>query len=305
MITVYLKELEKREEIEWFYKIPKWAQNFLWKILKKLNWIIIKKMEENEKLYLIPNIEGKKVCAKIKRKLENEASKTQKVQIVFSKRIKKYQDEFTKYKIINGKKQFLYLVESILEKVLQESPLAMQEIFLVTKQYNEQSIWLVKQLAPKIKNMNIITKELKKYEALEEMMKDKAITICIANNKRKSLKKAKIIINMDLTKEELNQYSIYRNALIINLNQEKITNLKGFDGIMVQDIEVEERNSKKEWIKKYNLQNSFRQLELLESNGKNEQNLEKEKVLKLYGNNGEISQKELLNWQNILTNHKN
>ena len=131
----------------------------------------------------------------------------------------------------------------------------------------------------------------------EEIMQEKGIAICIANNKRKSLKNAKIIINLDFSKEELNKYTIFRSATIINLTQEKITNLNGFDGIIVQDIELEFEESK--WVKKNKLLENFRRLEIYETMINEKQKME---VSKLYGNNGPISEKELRNWQKILTN---
>ena len=76
--------------------------------------------------------------------------------------------------------------------------------------------------------------------------------------------------------------------------------MKGFEGIIVQDIEVYFKEN--EVLNKNKLFENFRQLEIYESISNSN---EKIQISKLYGNNGQISEKELRNWQKILTNLKN
>lgn len=291
MINIYIKELEKQEFLE-FYKFPKWTSNFVWKIVKILNLILKKEVEEDKKIYFIPNLEKENVYKKLNKKLKKEKTKTKKIQIILSKKLKQYKEYLKQYKIVDGKPSFINAVEEILLKVLGENPLQMQDIYILTNKYCEQSIFIVKKIATKVKTMNIITKEIEKYKILEEMLEEKGIAVCVANNKKKSLKRAKIIINMDLTKEELSKYVIFRNALIINIAQDKLTNLKGFEGIIVQDIEINLKEN--EGLKYNNVLENFRQLEIYESISNSN---EKIQISKLYGNNGQISEKELRNWQ--------
>lgn len=296
LVNIYIKELEKEEFFE-FYKSHKWIKNITWKLIKSLNLILKKEIEDNKKIYLIPNINKEKIYIKIKKKLEKEKTQTQKIQIILSKNIKKYQEKLKEYKIVDGKQTFIKKVENILEKILQENAIQMQDVYILANKYSEQSMYLIRNLAPKVKTMNIITKEIEKYRTLEEIMQENGIAISISNNKKKSLKKAKIIINLDFEKEEIIKYTIFRNAILINLTQEKITNLKGFDGIIVQDIEVNLEEA--EWIKQNRMLEEFRQLEVYESIENLNTNIQ---VIKLYGNNGPIDEKELRNWQKILTN---
>lgn len=296
MINIYIKELEKQEFLE-FCKLSKWTRNFAWKIVKILNLILKKEIDENKKIYFIPNIEKESVYKKLQKKLEKEKTQTQKIQIILSKKLKQYKEYLKQYKIVDGKQSFIKAVEEILLKILEENPMQMQDIYILTNRYCEQSTFIIKKLSQKVKTMNIITKEIEKYKTLEEMLGEKGIAICIANNKKKSLKRAKIIINIDFSKEELSKYTIFRNALIINIAQNKLTNLKGFEGIIVQDIEVYLKEN--EVLNKNKLFENFRQLEIYESISNSN---EKIKISKLYGNNGQISEKELRNWQKILTN---
>ena len=296
MINIYIKELEKEEFLS-FYKFPKWTRNIIWEIIKKSNLMLKKEIDENKKIFYIPNMEKESIYKKVNKKIEKEKTKTQKVQIVLSNKMKKYKEYFKQYKIVDGKKILIKGIDKILEKVLEENAIEMQDVFFLTNTYSNESMNLINKLIHKVKTMNIITKEVQKYKTLEEIMQEKGIAICVANNKKKSLKKAKIIINLDLSKEEMMQYTIFRNALIINLTQEKLTNLKGFEGIIVQDIEACLEQS--ELLKQYKLLENFRQIELYESM---ESKDEKIQISRLYGNNGPINEKELRNWQKILTN---
>lgn len=296
MINIYIREIDKQEFLE-FYKFPKWTRNFAWKIIKKLNLIVIKEIDENKKIYFIPNAKKENIYKKLNKKLKKEKTKTQKMQVILSKKLKQYKEYIKEYKMVDGKQSFIKAVEEILLKVLGENPLQMQDIYILTNSYGEQSVSIIKKIVPKVKTMNIITREIEKYKILEEIFEKKGIAICIANNKKKSLKRAKIIINIDFSKEELSKYTIFRNAIIINIAQDKLISLKGFEGIIVQDIEILLEENKV--LKQNKLFENFRQLEIYESIANFQ---EKIQVSKLYGNNGQISEKELQNWQKILTN---
>lgn len=301
MINIYIKELETKEEIIKFYKVPKWLKKIILKIIIKTNYIIEKQIDENKKIYLVPNIEKEKVYRKIKRKLEKEKIKTQKVQVILSNKVKKYEKYFKNYLIADGKNTFLNSIEEILNKISQKKPLALQDIYILTNQYCEKSNSIIKKLASKVKTINIITNQVQKYKNLEEIMQEQGIILCVANNKKKSLKKAKIIVNLDFTNEEIKQYNIFRNAIFINTTKEKITNLRGFEGIIIQNIEIKLEENQISFIQKNYLNKAFSTIELYETLEKNK----KEKgviISNLYGNNGKIDEKELGNIQKILTN---
>lgn len=301
MIDIYIKELEEREEIEFLNKGINCVNKFILKFIKLTNKIIVKDIEDNKKIYLIPNIEKEKIYKKLRRKIEKEKTNTQNVEIILSKKMKKYKENFEGIKIVEGRKVFANSLEDILQKVIGENPLELQDVYILANRYEEKNINIIKKISTKVKSINIITNEVSKYRILEEMMQEQGIVICVMNNKRKSLKKAKIIINLDFLKENINEYSIFRNAMLINLIKEKVTNLKGFEGMIIQNIEIELNDNEKEWIKQNSLEN-FSKIEIYESLINTKLNKIEVKIDKLYGNNGEINEKELRNWQKILTN---
>lgn len=305
MINIYIKELEEKDTIEMYTKFPKFIKKAIILFHAKLNKIIVKEIDENNKIYLIPNINKKMVYKKIRNKVEKEKTKTQKVQAILQGKLKKYKDELYNIKIIDGKDAMSEQIENILNYILGNNPIELQDIYILTNNYDESSVSIIKKLAVKAKTMNIITKSIEKYRTLEKILEEKGIVLNIANNKKKSLKKAKIIINLNLSKDEINTYQLFRNSIIINLSKEKLINLKGFEGTIIDNIDISlENNDTNDILEKSNIINNFKKVEIYQTLTETEKRNVKIKVNKLYGNNGELNQKEVINMQKILTNSK-
>ena len=294
MITVYIKELDKIEINENSNFFQKYLSKLKNKIIKILNLIKIKEIEQSKKIYLIPNPSKTSVYKRVVKKLEKEKTKTEKVQIVLSNKLKKYEQFLRDCKILDGKPVYRDSIEPILKEILGEYSLELQDIYILTDYYQEKNINLIRNLASKVKTINVVTKEIEKYKIIEEMFQEQGILISVSNNKRKSLKRAKIIINLDFQAEKLKKYIIFRNAVLINLTEEKLTNLKGFEGIIIRDIQLKLKSNQKEFIITNELED-FRQIEIYESMQNMFSQSNKIKIAKLYGNNGQISQKELDN----------
>ncbi len=283
MINIYIKELDK---IDYEKEGKSLIRKVKWKLINDFNIIQTKEIESGKKIYLIPNIYKKKIYRKLIKKLENEKTKTEKLQLILSNKIKEFEDYFSNYKIVNGRRTFVNLLEKILKKILKDNLLELQDIYILTNSYNAENINTIRNIASKVKTINIITNKIDKFRILERMLESQEITI--SNNKRKSLKKAKIIINLDFKKEEIKQYIINRNAIIISLTGEKLTSLKGFNGNIIRDIELKLEDRYKEFVQKNNLIN-FKNLEIYESLiNLNEKNTLPE-ISKLIGNNGEVN----------------
>ena len=305
MINIYIKELEEKDTIEMYTNYPKWIKKAIMLFYTKFNKIIGKEIDGNNKIYLIPNIIKKIIYKIVRNKIEKEKTKTQKVQAILEDKIKKYKDELYNIKIVDGKDEMPEQIENILSYILVNNPIELQDIYILTNSYDESSISIIKKLSVKAKTMNIITKNIEKYRTLETILEEKGIILNIANNKKKSLKKAKIIINLNLSKDEINTYQLLRNSIIINLSKEKLVNLKGFEGTIIDNIDIKlEKNEINDILEKNNIISNFKSIEIYQTLTETERRNAKIKVNKLYGNNGELNQKEVINMQKILTNSK-
>ena len=67
----------------------------------------------------------------------------------------------------------------------------------------------------------------------------------ISNNKKISLLKSEIIINLDFTEETINKYKIYDNAIILNINNKINLQSKRFNGININYYKIEIPNKYK------------------------------------------------------------
>ena len=117
MVTIYVRKLEKEDE-EIYDKYPRVIQKIIWIYVRIFNNIQIRTIDKDRKEYLIPNATRKSFYKKVIRKLNKEGSNLKRVQIVLAKKLKKYEDKFKNYIIVNGKNIFFKYIEEILENIL-------------------------------------------------------------------------------------------------------------------------------------------------------------------------------------------
>lgn len=100
----------------------------------------------------------------------------------------------------------------------------------------------IKQIVRQYKRVNIVTNHIEKFRKIEEQILEKeGIMITVSDNKRKSLSKSKIILNVDFPTELINQYHIYEEAIIVNLKGNVKINRKRFNGININDYNIKFR----------------------------------------------------------------
>ena len=132
----------------------------------------------------------------------------------------------------DGRKIFEILTIDIVNYIVlnKKDKIEYQEISILTNTINENVSFIIKELAIKIKTLNIISKNLKQFENIEKkLFNDSGIILNLTNNYNNSLKRNDIIINYDFSEEEINKFSINKNACIINLANSKISNFEGIN----------------------------------------------------------------------------
>ena len=146
-----------------------------------------------------------------------------------------------------------------------------------------------------MKRLNVITNHIEKGKRIQEYLYNNfGIMLNVTNNKRKSLLKSEIIINIDFVEEDINRYKIYDNAIIININYKINIQSKRFNGINVSYYKIE-------MPYEYKLER-FKDEIIYESliYGKTLKNINKEilkdniKINRLIGNNGFIKEYEFV-----------
>lgn len=256
----------------------------------------IKIEQDNCEIYL--NLEKEKNIKKVINKLVKSKIEN----VVLSKELIKNKEfvnaiNASGINIFDGKWLEKYLSIQILDYIVTKKEVQKEqtEIAITVNQITDLSIEIIKVLAKQYKRVTVVTNHLDKLRKIEKEIYDKeGILIIISNNHKKSLLKPQFILNMDFNKEVLNKYRINENAIIVNLEGDMKITEKRFNGINVNDYEIDV--GRDECIWRENMQ-IFRTKDLLEAslymkdtfeNIAKKINKNKVSIKELYGINGKL-----------------
>lgn len=200
-----------------------------------------------------------RIAKKIKNILEIEKSR----QIVVEKELKNDKELINllysyNINICNPKWLFKKLTNEIIENILQEKKKEENEIYICVNEVDSIIEEYIYKFAKEFKTITILTNHIRKFKKIEEKLyNDEGILINVTNNKRKGLIKAKLILNVDFPKEILNQFAIFDDAVIINLEGEMKIKKKRFKGRIINDynITLNKESEIYKFIKENHLQN--------------------------------------------------
>lgn len=221
---------------------PSWLE-------RKLN--IIKIQENTIMLPIDENIKEKQI--------EKIATKTNKIiqkcstskKIVLSKEMykeQKYINYLNTYglEIQDGKWLFEILLPEITEYIIEKKKIEKVNISIMINDPEDIELENIKVLARKYKSINIVTNHIEKFKNLEKQLQEnEGIIITITNNKKKSLTKSQIILNIDFPRELINKYNMQDETIIVNVKGNVKINKKRFNGLNINDYEIDFRDDKK------------------------------------------------------------
>lgn len=235
--------------------------------------------------------------------------------IVFSKELEgKFKDDICEMlklddninvKMINGKKLMEYMEFDIMKYILEKQKHSMrqEDIYIIFKRDNSLNLNFLVRFIENFRMTNVVTNDIARLKNVQDNLLDNEnILISVSNNKKKALRRAKYVLNVNLTTEELAKYNINRNAVIINIRENVKYSNPGFEGVNVNyfDIKVPD-----EFDEKFEqMGNNFDLVKLYESIliAEDMENLDKvyEKIARdeiqvknVIGINGRISDEEL------------
>lgn len=215
----------------------------------------------------IDNKKAKILALKTKKILEKTGCK----KICVSKKIKEQTEYINDLRIFNieiieGKWLFSILINKILDYITNKNKIKKSDTtisILINKLDKDYIYEHIKNIIKEYKTVNIITNNTSKFKKLEEEIYQKdGIMINISNNKKKSLVRSKIILNIDFSNELVNQYNLPENSIIININNKVKIAKKRFNGININDYEIKYLNIDEFDYDKYSL---YEQKDIYES----------------------------------------
>lgn len=190
---------------------------------------------------------AKNLVRKIKKILYGTGCKT----IVLSKYLKRQKNFIKLLKnyeigIIDGKWLFSILSSKVLDYIAEKEKLRKEEInvsILLDKEDKDYIMKNIKNIIKTYRSVNIVTPNLGKFKKMEkDIFEQEGTMLTITNNKKKSLLRSKIILNVDFTSEQVNKYNIPDEAIIVNLNGNVEINKKRFNGLNLNDYEISFEN---------------------------------------------------------------
>ena len=205
----------------------------------------------NDKILINCNIENFKISTKIKlfRKIKNILDSNNIKNVIISK-----DSEFVNLfysnnlDIIDGRILFKKLIIQIIENICTHNNLKSQEkqISILINSVNVFGINCVKELSQRFKSLNVVTNNINYFKPLKEKLwEEDGIIITLTNNKKKALSKANIILNIDFPEELVNKYTIFEEAILVNLEEEVKVRKKRFCGKIINNYKIKaEPNSK-------------------------------------------------------------
>ena len=216
--------------------------NFIFKILN-----VIQLREDKIILPIGAEKISSRKAFKLARKTKKILDKTISKRIVMSQNIQKQQEYVNllhsySLEIAEGKWLLEALSSKVLDYILGKKQMKKEEtqISILVNDVTENMLANIRKIAKEYKRVNIVTNHIQKFRKIEkQILEQDGIMITVGNNKRKGLAKSNLILNVDFPSELINQYNIYENAIIVNLRGNVKIEKKRFNGICINDYEIE------------------------------------------------------------------
>lgn len=127
--------------------------------------------------------------------------------------------EKTNIEVIKGKWLYSVLTYEILEYIVKKEKIKKEDIvisILINHLTSDYIFEHLQKIVQEYKSVNIVTNNIGKFEKISNILEKEGIIINISNNKKKSLIRSKIILNIDFNTEQINQYNIPEKAIIVS-----------------------------------------------------------------------------------------
>ena len=285
-----------------FIKIINKIKNRFNKIeIKKIDCIVINQVRDLLIIKDLSNKTLKKISEYIRINCENFVCLSDNLSI--NKRF----IEFIKnenVQIVDGRWLYKYLVGDIVDYIsnCKKEKVEFQEISILTHDINQIVINTIRELALRVKILNVLTDKENRFGNLEkELYSEYGIILNMNNNYKRSLIKSDIIINFDFTEKEIIKYNLAKKSCIVNLERRVNIDSKILEGINIYFFEISIPSKYLQsliHLKGFNtetLYESFIYKNTSFNNIKNELLNDKINIISLIGVNGRIRKKEFQN----------
>lgn len=212
MNIVYISKANCMNEIlgKWQTKLPVFMKK---KIIK--NKVLLKKDGENIecKVFFLENSKDK-VLENIGQNIKNIIMENEYKNVVISNEIKDNKlilNKLQELNVLDGRWLFNYLIYDIINYILQKKDKQIEnsEISILVNKTTDTNVQNILNIAQHVKILNIVTENMAVFKQIEDKLyNEMGIMVRVTNNKKRSLLKSDVIINLDFLEEDLNKYYI-------------------------------------------------------------------------------------------------
>ncbi len=227
----------------------------IYKVIRKIFLKVKAEYIDNDVVLLIPNYKNYSglILGIISKQIRRKIDRIGVNELVFEENLDLVKNKFNMYCKSNGKiimkKSLIKIFEYIFR--LNNVNINLENVYILVNEYNKQNTYIINELIEKFKTVNIITENIKRYKRMENYWYSKGVLITVSNNRRKSLRNAKYIINIDFDKNKILMYNINSNSIIINLIDEFISIKSNFNGVLINNIELKIDSNKECFINEF------------------------------------------------------
>ena len=220
----YVK-IRKKKELSEGNTIKNYFENFRIDIKSLLN--IVEQDKYNQSIFYLNNLK-----LESKTKLINNLM-NEKIDCILIEGENKIE-----YPTLDGRYTMKAMIPELAEYCYKVMKPELDEIYVCTEVFSFENVNIIEDLTKRVKVVNIVTNH-RRFRNLEKRLEERDIFITVSGNKRLSLKKAKIVVNLDLS--DFSIYNINRDMVIIDVTG-KMQTPKSFNGIIIRKVSV---NTKK------------------------------------------------------------
>ncbi len=150
--------------------------------------------------------------------------------------------EDSRKNVITGRRISKVLVFKIINEISKYTKYEKERmnILLLMHEYSLENMDLIEIISKEVKTLTLISRNYTKYEKLaNRLFREYGVVVNLHSNEEiKDYKRISIVINLDFKSEEVRKILLPRNCIILSLN-EKIDKLKrGFNGIIINDLDI-------------------------------------------------------------------
>lgn len=176
---------------------------------------------------------------KILKKVVEIKNKNNIKNIVVSNKIK-FNENIKELNVLTGKflmkNSIIFLLEFLFK--LMNKDLRCENLYILID--NDKNKDIIIDLANNFKSISIVTDNIKRLRRLDRKLNSNdELIISISNNYKKALRKANVIVNFDYDISFFEKFNVNRNSIIINLYSEKLNLKNSYQGMVIENIEID------------------------------------------------------------------